>query len=746
MKTTIDVLKRGGVVLGAFLCATMGLSAFGAVDITDFIRCSGSGNYTVMCANGTESNSGVTQAFDGVTSGGDGTSGGLPDTRVLLRHRETVNGSTTVSVTPGGLLYYINDGAMTGFDFKLTSFTLYRIMSGWGALERSATQFNLQGYDGANWHLLFQTDEAQTWDEDTLSRTYEIPVENQACYRTYLFTITANGGDANWSGFHELVFWGDVERRRLVWNGAEGAKWNATDANWLDRAGTVTNWIPDAKAVFGESGTASIAVEGTNDVGGIVFSQTNACMISGGALAMTHGFGITAGCDDVLASELVDAKQVDVYQGLVNGQKNWFPANPDNTKQGTWTLLWRNRRLAGITNFTGAVIQQNATTPRDAAPYHYVNNGDWASVQFQCYPSGSALFCCKVLFAQIGADVYGRVAYINFTWASGRALGDDFDGTIASRTVVKLYDGNVVNDFGNAEAEGFYGIVPHGGEWEVEPVRVVAGLDSCGPAPSNGAYLPRSVSDQNTGDAILCFPGRKVENLVSVASANLFYGTEFKPESMHYFTNNVTNATVQVQGNTNKADGDGARLCVKVNFTDGVGGVYARAVYARYDWNNKYAHNFDASYQGFQPIYAGGSANSGYGVKNLVAVFKGDRLTFGASALTLDHEITSDCTLRFAPLSGSQTVTVPVSRTLDKVAFGGTTTFTFDPGASLSVDTAEVEDSALVNVSGENLLRIGTSKCLAPAARAHFSVNGNDASQDRNGWIVLKPGIVISIR
>jgi hypothetical protein len=289
MKTTIDTLKHGVAVLGASLCATVGLSAFGAVDITDFIRCSGPSNYTVMCANGTESNSGVAQAFDGVTSGGDGTTG-TPDTRVLLRHRETA-----VSATPAGLLYYIKDGSMTGFDFKLTSFTLYRLTSGYNYLARSATQFNLMGYDGANWHLLFQTDEAQAWDENTLSCTYEIPAENQGCYRTYLFTVTANGGDGNWSGFHELVFWGDVERRRLVWNGAEGAKWNATDANWLDRAGTVTNWIPDAKAVFGESGSTSITVEGTNDVGGIVFSQTNACTVSGGALAMTHGFGITAG-------------------------------------------------------------------------------------------------------------------------------------------------------------------------------------------------------------------------------------------------------------------------------------------------------------------------------------------------------------------------------------------------------------------------------------------------------------------
>jgi len=753
MKATIDTLKRGGAVLGAVLCATMGLSAFGAVDITDFVRGFGAGNYHVLCGNGTTANGGlIGNACDGITTGGDGQNG-TPDVRVLLH---TTNSGGASIPTPVSMLYYIDDGAMNSFDFKVTSFTLYRLVAGWGALARSATQFKLEGYDGTGWHLLFETGEAQTWDENTLSHTYEIPAENQACYRSYLFTITANGGDASWSGFQELALHGDITRSRLVWNGAEGAKWNATDANWLDRAGNVTNWMPGAKAEFGAGGSSSISVEGTNEVGGIVFSQTNVCSISGGALAMVHPAEILCGGGDIggiVASELVEAASVDEYQGIVDGQKNYFPTDPSNTKRGAWTLLWRNRRLAGITNFTGAVIQQNATSPRAAAPYHYVNNGDTASVQFQSYPSGSALFCVKVLFAQIGADVYGRVAYVNFTWRSGRALNDDFDGEIAQRTVVNLYDGNVVDQFldsgGAAYAEGFYGIVPHGGEWGKEPLSVSAARNSFGPSPDGGSFLPRSASNQNTGSAVLCFPGFKVAELSSISGADLYYTKDKKPSSVHYFVNDVTNATVQIQGNTGGADGNGARLCVKVEFTDGVGGVYARAVYAKYDWGDKYAHDFDVSAEGAQPIYAAGSANTGYGVRNIVAVFKGERVTFGASAITLDREITGDGTVRFAPLSGSQTVTVPEARALDKVAFGGATTLSFAPGASLSVGSAEVEDAAAVSILGEagaNLLRIGTSRCLTRDERAHFTVNGGEATQDTLGWIVPKPGLKIILR
>ena len=738
MKATIDSLKRGSVVLGAFFCATMGLSAFGAVDITDFVRGYGTGNYRAMCGSGTVAHAGVANAFDGITSGGDAS----PDTRVLLH---TTNSGGANIPAPVSVLYYIDEGAMSHYDFKVTAFKLYRLMSGYYYLSRSPTEFKLLGYDGSEWHLLFQTDETQTWDEDTLSRTYEIPVENQACYRTYLFTITKNGGDASWSGFHELVLLGDVTRNGLVWNGAEGAKWNATDANWLDRAGNVTNWMPGAKAVFGERGSTSIVIEGTNDVGGIVFSQTNACTISGGTLAMTHAAEIVGGGGDVggiIASEFVDAKQDDVYQGSA-----YFPADPNNTKRGAWTLLWRNRNLAGITNFTGAVIDQGGS-PRNALPYYYLRDGDMASVQFQCKPN--ALLCVKVLFAQIGADVYGRVAYVNFTWKSGEGVQYlDFDGSITERNVISVYDNNVVTSYGSAAAYGFKGVVPHGGEWGTEPLRVSSEQNSLGPSPEDGSFLPKNASNTKTGDAVLCFPNCRVADLSSISSAVLHYTKDSKPASMCYFTNRVTNATVQIQGNTGGADGSGARICVKVEFTDGVGGVYARAVYAKYDWGNKFQHDFDVSWEGDMDIYCESTQATGYGVKNIVAVFKGERVTLGAPALTLDREITGDGTVRFAPLSGSQTVSVPVARTIDKVAFGGATTLSFAPGASLSVGTAEIEDSAAVSVVGEagaNLLRIGTSRCLTRDERAHFSVNGGEATQDTSGWIVPKPGLKIILR
>ena len=97
----------------------------------------------------------------------------------------------------------------------------------------------------------------------------------------------------------------------------------------------------------------------------------------------------------------------------------------------------------------------------------------------------------------------------------------------------------------------------------------------------------------------------------------------------------------------------------------------------------------------------------------------------------------------------AKTVTVSGERTIDNVAFGGATTLSFAPDASLSTDIAEVEEGAAVSIvgaAGANLLRIGTSKCLTRAEREHFTVNGYEATQNADGWVVPKPGFRIIVR
>ena len=630
------------------------------------------------------------------------------------------------------IIYTISDSALPRYDLRVCSLTVYRLTND-SALERSPKAFTLEALDGTEWKMLVEVD-SQTWDWDTFSKSYEIPQANRGNYRSYRFTIT-DCLDIYWSGVQEITFNGIVTPS-LRWNGAAGARWNATDANWLDGNGAATSWIPGAKAAFGESESANVTVEGTNEVSGIAFSAANLCSVSGGTLAIVSPGEIKAGNSGVIVSEFVDATPVAVLSGSER-----LPADPSDKNKGAWTLLWRNRKLSAITGFADATIDQNGTL-RTASAQQYINNGDTASVQFQYLIPGGALLGVKVLLEQNGSDVWGRIAYSKYSYANPRSLGDDLDVKKSDVYYITVRDMVV-----STEGYGLYGVTPIGGEITSAPLRVSVGDGTeCVSQPSD-RYLPKNAMNTKTGDAVLRFPGYRLEDLVGIASSDLMYTDKMRPASIHYFTDNVTNVTVQVQGNTSD-NGGGAQLSVKVEFTDGEGGVYARAVYAKYDWSNNKVHDFDITWEGEMDIYDETHTGNGgaYGVKNLVAVFRGHRVTFGAPAFAFDREITGDGTVRFAPISGSQTVTVPVARTLDKVAFGGATTFSFATGASLSVGTAEIEDAAAVNVSGANLLRIGTTKSLTQDERARFTVNGSEATQDNSGWIVQKPGMLIVIQ
>ena len=686
-------------------------------DITKLVREADSGSYSVTLGEGTIQNASypASNAFNGVTNT-------VASERALLNKKD----GTSMQI-----IYTISESALQGYDFRVCSLTVYRLTND-SALERSPKAFTLEAFDGTEWKMLVEVD-SQTWDWDTFSKSYEIPQANRGNYRSYRFTIT-DSLDIYWSGVQEITFNGIVTPS-LRWNGAAGARWNATDANWLDGNGAATSWIPGAKAAFGVGGSVDVTVDGTNEVGGISFSAANRCSVSGGALAIVSPGEIKAGNNDMIASEFVDAKPTSVLSGSEH-----LPADPSDKNKGAWTLLWRNRKLSAITGFSGATIDQNGTL-RTASAQQYINNGDTASVQFQYLISGGALLGVKVLLEQNGADVWGRVAYSKYSYANPRALGDDLDIDKSDVYYITVRDGVV-----STSGYGLYGVTPVGGEIVSAPVTVSVGESvECVSQPSD-RYLPKNATNTKTGDAVLRFPGYRLEDLVGIASSDLNYNGDLKPASVHFFTNCVTNATVQVQGNTYGSDGNGARLCVKIEFTDGEGGVYARAVYAKYDWNIKTVHDFD-NIEDTSNIYDESYVSGGaYGVKNLVGVFRGHRVTFGASTIALDHEITGDGTIRFASLSGSQTVSVPVARTLDKVAFGGATTFAFASGASLSIGSTEIEDAALVNVLGANLLRIDTSKSLTKNERAHFAVNGSEATQDNQGWIVTKPGMKIIFR
>lgn len=760
IRTTFKVSKIRMVCWIAALAALGAIApvwatedAFTTQDITKFVRDAGPESYTVtLGTNAVEhANGPASNAFNGLTNR-------VAKERVLLKNNE---GKTMQ------LIYTISDSAFPGYEFKVCGMDLFRLGGGEYDLTRSPKSFTLEGKEGDEWKTLLSVD-SQTWGSSVFVKSYDIPVANRGNYRSYRFTITENNGDAYWGGMQEIVFTGIITPR-LVWNGADGAKWNAADANWLDGNGEATNWIPRAKAVFGVGGPAAITVEGTQEVSRIEFSATNTCTISGGALVIPNSGKIIAGDGSAINSEIVD----DLPETLLSSTER-LPVNPANTYQGAWTLLWRNRNLSRITNFTATIDQGGSH--RAATMQNYTNNGDTVSVQFQHLLSGSALLCVKAIFLQDGPDVWARADYAKYSYATGRALGDNFDvpalgGGGNEIFVYEIRDNMLVK---KSQAYGLFNIQPTGGEGNTVPSQLSVACNSASNVPSSrvDSYLPRSEADANTGSAVVCFPGCSLATLEGIQSAQFAQANALRSCAVHYFTNNGTTATAQIQAlYVDSSVLSSARLCVKVEFTEVGGDVYARAVYSKYDWTDSSVHDFDnvpANDSHTMPI-RDDSHNNGYGVKNLVGIFNGRHvalngalkatnriavgegatLTLGANDLSLVRDITGDGTVRFAPASGAQTVTISGARTLDKVAFGGATALAFAPDASLAIGAAEIEDSAavsVVGVAGANLLRIGTSKCLTRTEREHFTVNGYEATQDADGWVVPKPGYRFIVR
>ena len=725
-----NLIKFADAVL-AFFCATACLTASAEVDITAFVRAAGTDAYTVEVGAGTMALNGcpVGNAFDGRFPSGD------ESARVMLQ-------TTAGAPTPVRILYSISDSTFPGYDFTVTSFTLYRMAGVYNTMERTATEFKLEGWDGNAWQTLFETESATVWDWDSTTRTFTVPPANRGRYHKYLFTITGNGGDAAWSGFLELVLMGDITPG-LVWNGADGASWDTSSANWLDGTGEATAWISGANALFGPMGAKTVSVDGEIQVGSLVFPESGEpYSLSGGTLAFNSPATIIGGNDDIIGCSIASAAMSADYTG-------WLPADAANTKQGTSVRLWKNRRLAGITGFTAAKLYYS-NSELAAAPYLFENDGTVATCQFQSMPG--PLLCVKVQFEQVGNDIWAKALYGKYSWAGDRALGKNFD---SYGSEMGIYDGVISTD-----GYGLKDIVASGGDDVLSALDFelgIVGLES----DYGDDWLPADDAQHLSGARVKMWENRNVTDITGFAPATMWFNSygETLTVSPYFYTNNGTVATCQYQAMSQSRV---VGLCLKVLFEQEGSDIYARVVYSKSKWaSDALGQNYD-SYGDSNYVYDGVRNSGGLGIKNIAASFKGKMclagsvcaavevnggtLALGAPTIALDHEITGDGTVRFAPLSGSQTVTVPVARALGKVAFGGATTFAFGSGASLSVGSAEIEGSAAVDVSGVNLLRIGTAKCMSKEQCAHFTVNGAPATQNDQGWIVPKPGTKIIIR
>ena len=123
---------------------------------------------------------------------------------------------------------------------------------------------------------------------------------------------------------------------------------------------------------------------------------------------------------------------------------------------------------------------------------------------------------------------------------------------------------------------------------------------------------------------------------------------------------------------------------------------------------------------------------------------------FCADSLSLDNSYVGEGVVRFAASSGDrQSVEVTGVRTMNNVAVGGDLELVFRKDASLSVASLSFEDGAalsIVSSHGAKALRIGVAKSLDLETVSKIKINGAAAMQDCDGWIVRRPGLVLTIQ
>ena len=735
-------MKSVKVGLALAAAATIAYASRADMDLTAYLRNEGATSYSVTLEPGTaQSAEDVVGMVDGVKSGSNG--------RLLVQR---IYGNDKRKRSNWSVVYTMKPQAHPDWLFKVNSFIVYRLTD---YPKRTARDFTLEGsLDGVTWTELYRTDEKLNWTYDT-TKTFEIPSERRGAYNHYRFSMhpdfdaPADVEDEWHIGIHELVLKGEIGGSRLTWNGSEGDGWTSSTKPWAGLASGSANWLSQADAVFGANGISSVAVAENVEVSDLLFDASTAHAISGAALQVPEQVCISAGYRTVIGS--------DISYSAFAGYSGWMPADPGNFKQGLPVLLWRNRKLADMTPTTAKLLQ-NSELLATAQRIQLSADGQSMSTQFQVM--NGALLGMRVEFTQVGNDIWGRVANVRYSYVKDRQLGDDLDtagGDIYEhklRDAVVSLDGYMLKDI---SATGGFVEAP-------KAMKVTFSRGGC--VRESDTWLPRSDENPNVGKPIAYWKNRSVRDLKDITAANICYGSSALNTTVHYFANDGELAVAQFQGNVSN-DPTSARLCVKVEFRQSGDDVSARVVYVKYDWNDKGPHDFDSVSADTKIFVYDDEHKEGYGVRRIEGSFSGNLtlngsvndhaltavgdgvLTLGMPAIALEKVTQGDAILRFAPVAGTQAVSVNETVACGAVRFDGATTFSLAQGAKLSFSAAEVGASAAVVFVGddaEDIVRIGTSRCLSREDLGRLTLNGRPVSQTADGFIVPRQGLVIMIR
>ena len=394
------------------------------------------------------------------------------------------------------------------------------------------------------------------------------------------------------------------------WTGAatptatDVATWNSLSLGAGLTLGANTNWL--GLSASGALTDISITGAGTLTLGNAGIN------LSGSTVNLSIANSIVAGTNQSWLANggkgITNSGGLSGAYGLSAGGLTYWSFLPASAA----TIL-NGVSLANVVSAGGMMGGSSIGTPVTATTYFFNNNGTVATYQMQIY-DGTYTKCVKVQLAQSGSDITGYAVYAKYN--SGNTLGYNFDngGT-----------GNTVSTSGSA---GGYG--------------AALTILSLGTTYS-ASYLPASPT------TVTVFSNTSLANVTSVAGAmggGYVSGTPAAATAF-FFTNNVTNATFQLQA----YDG-GHTKSVKVQLTQSGADIIGTVLYARYDSTaaNTLGTNFDTiSGNVTAGTIATSAAAGGYGAGSI---------TIGTGSGTVT-------------LSGTNTYTGPTLIAAGTLAIGG---------------------------------------------------------------------------
>ena len=394
----------------------------------------------------------------------------------------------------------------------------------------------------------------------------------------------------------------------LTWNGTGSQTWQ--NGNWKTTGNSNVSWKDGSKATFTSSGTTSVNIDGSVNVSGLVFENySKAHSIQGGTL----NTGANATIEKRGDFGAVISTTIPVYRGrqdipdpsdprqatCVSGQRAWtagtYGGLPNKNEGGEWdaytgtnVVYWRNRRLSDISGFVSADVRRfSGFVGHGAKPYHYYNDGQNASVQFQyrrrtgsarVHPTARAArriraadeestnenCCARVNFTQEGNDIKAAVKYCRI---KDLPDGTNFDSE-TSGGAAKIWD--------ERTGVGYWTVCNIIAEENTKCLTVVAKDSSTNPEWSKPGYLPAKSSGSATGGEMRLWRNRKLNELEFISAKSVRYNNlnnKFLAKPYNRKIEDDGTTSVQFKFHYNS---EGGVLCIKVIFRQEGDDIYAR--------------------------------------------------------------------------------------------------------------------------------------------------------------------------